>query len=599
MKKVLSFFLLLVMLLSMMACSTGETTETPAPQAETEPDEFPVAATDLLAFGDAEKTTITPTLDGEPISVDWYVDCYVSKPNRAEDQLINIYIPENATNASPIIFHVNNAGWQMNSYAQADGVEDGEDYSSTSDYDNIGAALKEGYVIVSYGCRSRSNGLTGAEYLGHSPATMADTKAAIRYLRYNADALPAGDPEHIVITGGSGGGGLSTVIAASGNSPDYYEALYEIGAAGIDLVNGSYVSTLEDDVFAVIAYCPITDLGHADAGYEWLFGNTRAALYEAGLMEYDVDQATVMAASDTLSAMFVEYVNGLGLVTEGGEPLTADNLKACIESLMCAEIEEAMTEVGTEQMTADIEQQIETKGFRFGFSGDPDNDEDGSDEIDGDFDFDFGGTDDDDDGFEPDTSDDDAEATYRENNGWLILNDDGTYFYDIDKHLLYLATYTELKIAPAFSNQGISTYDEQNEDNLFGSRSSEYSPFNAYSWAMDTTENTVGQDNTGLTWEEYMQTEAGQALALQIKMTNAGDYLRDTAGESDSAPYWYVRYGMDDRDGSFAVEAILYYSMLGDETIEDVDFEFTWLEGHGGDYDVQEAYSWLKTALAQ
>lgn len=566
---------MLAALLSITACSTGETTETPAPQAET--DEFPAAAGDLLAFNDAVKTTITPTLDGEPISVDWYVDCYVSKPNRAEDQLINIYIPENATKDSPIIFHVNNAGWQMNSYAQADGVEDGEDYSSTSDYDNIGAALKEGYVIVSYGCRSRSNGLTGEEYLGHSPATMADTKAAIRYLRYNADDLPAGDPEHIVITGGSGGGGLSTVIAASGNSPDYYEALYEIGAAGIDLVNGSYVSTLDDDVFAVIAYCPITDLGHADTGYEWLFGNTRAALYEAGLMEYDVDQATVMAASDTLSAMFVEYVNGLGLVTEGGEPLTADNLKACIESLMCTEIEEALAEVGMEQMTADIEQEIETKGFRFGFSGDPD----------------------DDDGFEPDTSDDDAEATYRENNGWLILNDDGTYSYDIDKHLLYLATYTELKIAPAFSNQGIASYDEQNEDNLFGSRTEEYSPFNAYSWAMDTTENTVGQDDTGLTWEEYMKTEAGQALALQIKMTNAGDYLRDTAGESDSAPYWYVRYGMDDRDGSFAVETILYYSMLSDETIEDVNFEFTWLEDHGGDYDVQEAYAWLNAALAK
>ena len=41
-----------------------------------------------------------------------------------------------------------------------------------------------------------------------------------------------------------------------------------IGAAGIDATGRS---TLRDDVFAINAYCPITDLGNADVLYEWLF----------------------------------------------------------------------------------------------------------------------------------------------------------------------------------------------------------------------------------------------------------------------------------------------------------------------------------------
>lgn len=63
---------------------------------------------------------------------------------------------------------------------------------------------------------------------------MTDTKAAIRYLRHNRKALSAGDPDKIFVTGTSGGGALSTLIAASGNSPDYFPSLHEIGAAGIN-----------------------------------------------------------------------------------------------------------------------------------------------------------------------------------------------------------------------------------------------------------------------------------------------------------------------------------------------------------------------------
>ena len=80
-------------------------------------------------------------------------------------------------------------------------------------------------------------------------------------------------------------------------------------------------------------------------------------------------------------------------------------------------------------------------------------------------------------------------------------------------------------------------------------------------------------------------------------MTSAVDYLVDHSDGCTTAPYWYVRHGMKDRDTSFAVEATLYYSMINESAIKDVDFEFAWLQPHAGDYDVAEAYAWLKTIL--
>lgn len=542
--------------------------------------DFELELDEALANGVATKTTLTPKLDGEDITVDWYVAPYTAKPNRAEDQFINIYIPSNATKDSPIMFYVNNGGWQSNSYP-TDTVRNygeytemdrrsgqmqtrmGGDYKSTGD-DKVGVALKEGYVIVSYGCRSRNNGQTEGEYLGHSPATMTDTKAAIRYLRLNASELPAGNTDRIVITGTSGGGALSTVIAASGNNPDYYESLYEIGAAGIEKNDdGTYASVdgMGDDVYAVIGYCPITDFPNACAGYEWLFYDTRLALDADGKMNYSfnpnggmggpgggqdagtpLENAPLLDASAQLKALYEIYVDGLGLKDESGETITSENLGAHIEALMKKEIEESVTEFGVEQMRQDI---AESAG---------------------------------------------------EDNGWLVVNDDGTFTYDYEKHLYHLATRQTLKVPSAFSNVGLEIAG-QNEDNLFGSREDEYSPFNAYAWDNDKKANGVGKDDTGLSWDEFMATPDGQRLALQIKMTSAPSYLQDGAEASDSAPYWYVRHGMMDRDTAWATEAILYYSALNNSDVKDLNFEFAWLKGHQGDYDVQEAYAWLKSIL--
>ena len=514
---------------------------------------FPIslAASDRKAesihFKSARKTVLNVSVDGQAVKVDWYVDNYVKYPNRPQDQLINIFIPENATKDSPIIFYVNNGGWIANSYPDRTLV-DGTDYNGT--YDRVGVALKEGYVIVSYGCRSRADEPVGGLYLGHSPATMTDTKAAIRYLRHNRKAIPAGDVEKIFITGTSGGGALSTVIAASGNSPDYFPSLYEIGAAGVELgKDGTYSSKpgYGDNVFGVIGYCPITDLGHACAAYEWLYGDTRRIMYITGEMNYPtVDENSVLSASAALADDYVEYIDSLGLTDEEGNPLTSSNFKNYISRLMLEEIGKTLEERGQEQMLKDIEK----KNRR--------------------------GT--------------------RVNNGWLVFNEDGSCNYDIDKHLYYVAKYTTLKPAPAFSNKGLFV-THMNEDSLFGSADIPYCPFNEYSWNNDKEINGVGMDETALSWDEYMETEEGRELALQIKMTSAIDYLLE--GTCDIAPHWYVRHGMDDRDTSFAVEALLFNAVRNNPKVSSPNVGFAWLMPHSGDYDVPEAYSWVQGLLKE
>ena len=136
-----------------------------------------------------------------------------------------------------------------------------------------------------------------------------------------------------------------------------------------------------------------------------------------------------------------------------------------------------------------------------------------------------------------------------------------------------------------------------NEDSLFGSAAIPYCPFNEYSWNNDKEINGVGMDETALSWDEYMKTEEGREFALQIKMTSAIDYLLE--GTCDIAPHWYVRHGMDDRDTSFAVEALLFNAVRKNPKVSSPNVGFAWLMPHSGDYDVPEAYSWVQGLLKE
>ncbi|MDD4681267.1 MAG: CocE/NonD family hydrolase, partial [Clostridia bacterium] len=437
------------------------------------------------------------TEDGKDISViAWENICYVEKPMEINfhfppipnvpeintTQLLNIYVPSNASEKSPIILFVDNGGWFTNTKPTM--LKDGDVLSANNNRSAaIGEALKAGYLVLTYSCRGRNDLPNDGEYFGHSPATMTDTKAVIRYLRYNDAVLP-GDSDKVVVTGVSGGGALTSILAASGDSSDYYPSLYEIGAAGM---TSETTSTISDAVFAAIAYCPITDLPNADQAYEWVYSSVREA-YKADDLPLEkvnpdpdamgaptsteqVYGESVLAASRELEADYITYFNSLNLKDEEGNLLKADDdsFKAAIVKLM---------EKGVE------------KEF---ISNYPSSDE----------------------------------APVQGNYQWLNIEGDKANI-DWDEYLYWIGTEnTGLKTAPAFSNRGTSNqHPVLNEDNIFGSRNQAYSPFEFWSWNNHIAEDIdVGKNNTGLDWDSYLETEKGESLKLQMKTTNPIPYL--------------------------------------------------------------------------
>jgi hypothetical protein len=136
------------------------------------------------------------------------------------------------------------------------------------------------------------------------------------------------------------------------------------------------------------------------------------------------------------------------------------------------------------------------------------------------------------------------------------------------------------------------------ESTLGGTSSQVYSNFAEWTWNNNAIPgDDVGWDDVGLPWGGFIQTDAGKAVLQQMKMINPMPYLLSNT-EGDSAPYWYFRHGMLDRDTSFAVEAALYYAVLNAYDVSNTNFEFAWLKPHSGDYDVPEAYEWVAEAVA-
>jgi hypothetical protein len=516
-----------------------------------------------LLFAADDFTAMNVVLDGERTEVRKYAVTYVSKPAEMKSeqpnygppgmevpptaklddvfgyQKMNIYVPEAAyeNTETAIIFGVNNGGWRTSPVGES--IVDGQEFASDSDTDAIGAALAAGYVIANVGTRSRGALSVDGLWAGKSPAVVVDAKAAIRYLRLNDSAMP-GSAERIIITGGSGGGGLSVAVAASGNSPDYHPYLAEIGAAGIDAEGND---TLRDDVYGVLAYCPVTDLGNADIAYEWQYGFTR------GAADTPADQ---LEASKELAAQFPAYVESLNLKTEYGAPLTAEALQEAIAAIIKKDIKEAIDEG----------KDIPALGEDFTIAG-----------------MSFPGG--------PPAED----ALVK--NDWLDVKDGTVALFDYAKFLSFVTECSALKSVPAFDSTGVTgTNALSGENSLFGDAETEYANFTEWSWNHNSMAgDKSGKDDTGKTWSEYI---GGSELERQLKMIDPHSYLNTDA---TAAPYWYYRHGMRDRDISFASEVLLYYGVLNDPSVKEVNFELDWLEGHGGNWDVREAYAWIASVL--
>jgi alpha/beta superfamily hydrolase len=244
-----------------------------------------------------ELTTSIATKDGEKTVVYRFYKAipYVANPVDVAYQCLNISVPVSIDGVSvnaegaPILLANSVGGYMPSTVAEATSVDEsprtglpggagmlgmpagagqpGEVQSGGNAMQNRGErvsnaklALAGGYVVVEPGARGRTLTDSSGTFYGVAPAAIVDLKAAVRFLRANKERVP-GNTDWIVSSGTSAGGALSALLGASGDSELYADALAELGAADAS-----------DAIFATGAWCPITDLEHADMAYEWNWG---------------------------------------------------------------------------------------------------------------------------------------------------------------------------------------------------------------------------------------------------------------------------------------------------------------------------------------
>ena len=260
-----------------------------------------------LKLNPASYTDETLIVGGQTVAFRAYRDIpYAVRPRDRERERMSIFIPAAYLSGGTVngytaktapIFLPNGVGGYMPGEILAPALDGTKANASL-------VALSRGLVVAAPAIRGRTDRNKEGVYVGKAPACIVDYKAAVRFLRYNAALLPAGNTERIIASGTSAGGALSALLGASGNSRDYDEEL-----AGIAAAPG------RDDIYAASCYCPITDLEHADMAYEWIF---------AGVMESPA--ATPMtvdaiAASARLKELFPSYLNSLILKDAVGTPM--------------------------------------------------------------------------------------------------------------------------------------------------------------------------------------------------------------------------------------------------------------------------------------
>ena len=235
------------------------------------------------------------------------VASYVANPVDATYQSLNVSVPVSidgtAVDASgaPVLFANSVGGYMPSSVSGRTGITATGMGGGTS---RQGLALAAGYVVVEPGARGRTLVDSAGVYYGTAPAAIVDLKAAVRYVKFNKGRIP-GNVNRIVSSGVSAGGALSSLLGASGDSPLYDSYLAEIGAADAS-----------DAIFATGAWCPITDLEHADMAYEWCWGSNPLG---SGAQ---VDRTI----STALSAAYGDYLASLKLSAKGFGRLTVRNV---------------------------------------------------------------------------------------------------------------------------------------------------------------------------------------------------------------------------------------------------------------------------------
>ena len=459
--------------------------------------------------------------NGEKVHYTAYEHLYfVENIEDSTYQYMNIYIPDGATQRTPIFLRTYVGGYMASEAAQPQAG------------DATGRALQEGYVVCIPGARGR-NSRVGDTFTGRAPAALLDLKAAVRYLRH-FDREMLGSAERIITDGTSAGGAMSSLLGATGNSPEYEPLLDAMGAA-----------KERDDVFASVCYCPIIDLEHADMAYEWLFQGTDSRL------QATPEQRQV---TEELAALYPAYFNALGLRKPDGTLLTTDNLMDYIRELLIHSAQIA------KNAGADIPDSLgftfsETSMGRFrapingGQTGMPSMQQNKQTAMPpmpqgGQIHFPM--------------------QPMRKQQGEYITG------LDMQRYLNYVVSTQPLKGVPAFDSKGVLGAAASGENEEFGDATESSVNFTDYSAAKN-----------GVTLSDDLRT--------RVEMMNPIVHIAD--GKSTNAPHWYIRHGARDRDTAFPVPVILATKLQNSGA--DVNFLLSWNRPHSGDYALDELFEWM------
>lgn len=488
-----------------------------------------LAASDLSFNADRGKKGEI-TVNGEKVPYRAFENIsYLSKPVEPDYQTMHIYIPEAYfadetsngydKNTAPIFFP-NAIGGYLAAKAQKIDESRGGEASAAQ------LALAKGYVVAAVGARGR-NLKRDDLFTGKAPAAIIDLKAAVRYLHKNDGQMP-GDANRIIANGTSAGGALSLLLGVSGDSPDYREELAQVGAA-----NAS------DKIFAVSAYCPITNLENADSAYEWQFNGLneyeRPDFSQMNSGSYNRRGGKIPTVSGTLSAsqqrlstelknLFPTYLNGLKLKSPEGSPLT---LKDDGSGLFRDYLASKVVEGATRAKAVDV--------------------------------------------------------------NYLIYAQGKPVALDWDK---YIASEKRQKTPPAFDAGDLST----GENDLFGSATVAKRHFSGRYRHVPMAQHDLlrlmhsASLNAGKIRDlpralEKLQTPP-LAEAATVKLMNPMNYI------GGGADHYRLRVGARDRDTSLAISAIAALKLQ--EAGKQVDYFVPWNVGHGGDYDLEELFQWTE-----
>jgi len=476
---------------------------------------------------------------------------------------------------APVVIPVNTPGYS----ASAAPTE----YS----YDGISDYLAAGLVYVQPGIRGRSSMSGTAEnqsYSGGAPWGVADLKAAVRYCRYNASALP-GNMSEVYTFGMSGGGAQSALVGATGDSPLYTPYLEAIGAAMTD----SGGATLSDAVTGSMCWCPITSLDYADEAYEWNMGQFSSDGART-------DSSFTSALSKDLAAAYAEYINALKLKSNGTELTLTESKTGVYQAGTYYDYILSVAQTSLNNFLADTAfpyTETETAQFPGGSAGNMSGGADGSGMPDGSAmpDPSAGGG-------MPGGMDGAAASsatgtTYATAQDYIAsLNSDTQWVqYDAATNTAKISSLAAFVQHCKQATKSVGAFDEvdrgQGENNLFGNGQGDSAHFDAalldllkknqadYSSFSDWQDTYLSDSEADLALTDELGTSMQTRVDLYNPMYFLCDYY-DGCGTSTVAKYWRIRTGAFQSDTALTVESNLALALENTASVDSVDFATVW-----------------------